>query len=122
MLRTTQQILALALIFLLLASSSMALESAVHDTHDHDKSMAVHAMSADGQHGDMAGMDHSMHESLSAEQHEDCLCDELCCLSSFDLGSFTLSSPAPQHDENAAPFSDLYQSIALDLVLPPPNA
>lgn len=67
-------------------------------------------------------MDHSMHGALSAEQSEDCLCDELCCLSSFDLGSFTLSSPAPQHDENAAPFADLYQSIALDLVLPPPNA
>ncbi|MCI5105664.1 MAG: hypothetical protein MRY76_03000 [Pseudomonadales bacterium] len=122
MLRITQQSLALALIFLLLASSSMALESAVHDAHGHDKSMAAHAMSADGQHGELSGMDHSMHGALSAEQSEDCFCDELCCLSSFDLGSFSLPSPAPQHDGSAVPFADLYQSIALDLVLPPPNA
>jgi uncharacterized protein involved in copper resistance len=121
-LRTTHQTLALALILLLLASSSMALESAVHGAHAHEKSMPVHEMTGDGQHGDMSGMDHSMHESLSADQNEDCLCDELCCLSSFDLGSFSLPPHTPRHDENAALLSDLYQSIALDLVLPPPNA
>lgn len=117
MFASCRQFLALSLIFLLLANSSMAVESAVHDGHEHGES-AMPILQMD--HGDSSQL--PAHAESADHKQEDCICDDLCCLSNYELGSLSLVTDIPRPVSNNPVLVNLYQSIALDLVLPPPNA
>ena len=56
-----------------------------------------------------------------AQQSDECICDDVCCLSSASLSQLRAGLAAPQLASVAAQAAAGYLSITLDLVLPPPN-
>ena len=103
------------LILLLLSNSSLALESLSHNTHQYADSHEMHSM-----HDSSAGMELRA-PSLSQESSEDCVCDAVCCPSSIDFGFETSEEQYPGDDSNSLVKLTFYQSISLDLLLPPPT-
>lgn len=112
-----RSVLAGFLILLLLSNSSMALENAIHQSHEHIDTLTA-AMS-------MLGAETQLHSgSMDSLQSVavDCLCDDICCVSSPQFVSAPASAIDPGIGNDDFNADDLYQSIALDLLLPPPNA
>ena len=112
--------LSVFLVLLLLANSSLALEVLTHDAHQH----------ADSYSGELAG--HAMHgmpeadqlsstNQASAQGRDDCICDDICCLTSIDLGLATLDEQFVSEGESQAINPNFYLSVSLDLFLPPPT-
>ena len=56
-----------------------------------------------------------------AQQSDECICDDVCCLSSASLSQLRAGLAAPQLASVAAQAAAGYLSITLDLILPPPN-
>jgi hypothetical protein len=56
-----------------------------------------------------------------AQQSDECICDDVCCLSSASLSQLRAGLAAPQLASVSAQADAGYLSITLDLVLPPPN-
>lgn len=54
-------------------------------------------------------------------ESDECICDDVCCLSSASLSQLRYGFSAPQLALVPAQASVGYLSITLDLVLPPPN-
>jgi hypothetical protein len=107
------------LVLLLLSNSSQALEIITHDSHAHEGAVVMelsdHAPAPDNHHQDMDHSDHSL------AQDEECACDEICCVSSVGFGSVVAAGLSPQTDAFNEKLSDHYQSVSLDLFLPPPT-
>ena len=103
------------LIMLLLSNSSLALESLSHSAHQAADSHEVHSM-----HVMSVELEPSA-ASMSLDASDECICDLVCCPSSIDFGFIT---PEEQHSgdvSNSFARLALYQSISLDLLLPPPT-
>ncbi len=102
---------ALLLIALLLANSSYALEIIAHDSHAHDP--VGHAME----------MDMTAGETMTTDTagSDDCLCDEICCLSSMNLTAADTGSQSLVSVSCKAGRPDLYQSVFLDPYTEPPT-
>lgn len=108
------------LILLVIANSSQALETITHDGHAHDRTVVIelsdHASLHDPHHQDVERSDHSM------AQDEECVCDEICCASTVDFGSLNTAGASPETDSFRGNLVDNYQSVLLDLFLPPPTS
>ncbi len=100
------------LILLLLSNSSLALENLTHSAHQHDDSHEMHGMSADVE---------IISASTSANSSDDCMCDDVCCLSSVGFALATDNKQILRDDSGSGTEIILYQSISLDLLLPPPT-
>lgn len=111
------------LVMLLLSNSSLALELFTHDAHQHGVES--------GQHGvEFGQVPHDVMHSASSTNStdatiepgsEDCLCDDVCCASSIGFGVIGNQDKLLTIESSSQKLTDLYQSIALDLLLPPPT-
>lgn len=142
---TRHRTLIFSLILLMLSNSSLALEIVTHDAHGHSNVAAsgdqAELMAAPGHgshnhaHNNAHNHAHSMDDNTpdttlpamtdaqaAAVSHgEDCVCDDICCVSSVQFA--TASSMVAElliHFEKPLA-KNHYQSISLDLVLPPPT-
>ncbi len=124
--KKTSRQLSLLLVLVLLTSSSQALEILVHDLHGHgeyqfvvpdphDVSSGPHAISGHGSDSADSGVE------PAAGGHNDCLCSEICCLSTVVFSLTGGSYPHPVVESFTSRLSGKYQSVLLDLLLPPPN-
>ena len=109
--------LSLLLVLLMLSNSSLALEILTHDSHQHaDAQIAQHEM-------------HEMHEMMdenSAVQmfdhgSDECICDDICCVSSIDFGRSINADQLPPVARGSIANPNFYRSISIDLLLPPPT-
>lgn len=108
---------AVLLILLMLSNSSLALEVLIHENHQHGEVQALSEMEAmDHDHGN-----HQIPEDLN-QAEENCLCDDICCVSSAENSAFPYSSDDLTLEDNQHKLRNLYQSIKLDLLLPPPTS
>ncbi len=118
------KLISLFLAFLLVANSSFALEILTHDAHQHSEIAGMHA----GHDMTIAAMgmmeqegDELAHYEPANHSGEDCICDEICCLNTVDFGTLLLeNNPIPDEPGQSVSASN-YQSISLDLLLPPPT-
>tara|TARA_B110000444_G_scaffold255400_1_gene289712 strand:+ start:820 stop:1119 length:300 start_codon:yes stop_codon:yes gene_type:complete len=98
----------------------LALEVLTHASHQHaDTALSQHEMhSADG----MSDVQMQV-SSVDGMKHGsgDCVCDDICCLSSIDLGLVVNDDPLPLVASVLAINPNFYRSISLDLFLPPPT-
>jgi len=107
----------------MLSNSSLALEIITHDGHQHgaeSSAVEMHHATVPGAMPDMfktssamPAMDHS---------DEDCICDEICCVSSILIASGGSEAIHPSMADSDLDRDDFYQSIALNLLLHPPAA
>ena len=111
------------LIMLVLSNSSLALEVNTHNGHQHNlesNAVAMHDATA------ATGMpDRSQTPSaMPAMDHADetCVCDEICCVSLIEFASTESDAIHPGIADTNLDRDDLYQSIALNLLLHPPTA
>ena len=108
------------LFMLMLSNSSLALEIFTHDGHQHDSASTAAAMQDANLHSGtpdsltvMPSMDHG---------NGDCVCDDICCVGLIEFSSAN-SDAIHSGIADANLFRDnLYQSIALSLLLHPPTA
>jgi len=118
--------LSIFLILLLLANSSQALETLAHGSHGHgDVALVEHGMH------DLAVADYpaaaTQHDLLSAddglvaENEDQCVCADICCVSSTGSLAAVHTSPYPHNSPVVPGLPVTYQSVSLDLLLPPPN-
>ena len=112
------------LIALLLSNSTFALEILTHGSHQHDTAeMGQHemhsqsAMAEMGQHGEHSTGSAGLELSL-----DDCLCDDICCVSSVGFGLGVNDDSTPLLDRSLVGNPNFYRSVSLDLLLPPPTA
>lgn len=110
---------------LLLANSSFALEVITHDGHGHSESVAELEMSEMDSHVNHeidSQFNHTGHDQATVGQaDDDCICDEICCVSSTDFGSAVTAGQHPDFNSTYQKLSDLYASVSLDLLLQPPT-
>jgi hypothetical protein len=112
--------LSVFLIVLLLSNSSLALEVLTHDSHQHtDPQMSQHEMHSGHDMSDAQ----SPASKVSNMGHgaEDCVCDDICCVSSVDFGLTVSDNHPPFVGSDLIPNSNFYSSVSLDLFVPPPN-
>lgn len=124
--QSRHQLLSLFLVFMFFVNNSYALEIVIHDAHQHAESAAMHSGDdiADAQM-ETAGqlkLHDTGHSANELDADEDCLCDEICCLSSVDMGMPVLANNSVPDDPGKAIDLSLYKSISLDLLLPPPTS
>ena len=113
--------LASLLIVLMLMNSSYALEILSHDSHRHDMPVSE-AMKVEHHvagHNGQQVLDHG--QNYANDRDTDCLCDDVCCLASAQLMSEPLFLPDPLSESEFQSPSNFYQSVALELNLPPPT-
>lgn len=110
------------LILLLVANSSQALETLTHDSHGHENAAAMGVaidssagMTSHGHHPDQAATDNPQ------AQDDECFCDEICCVSSVGFGAPITAGTSPQTSALNERLLNHYQSVSLDLLLPPPT-
>ena len=125
--------LALApLVLLLISNSSLALEILTHDGHNHGQAVSEYqpAMDPHSHHHDALAVGDHQHGSLQHGGHpgtaadngeDDCICDEICCLTTADFGIGASGDHFPEAVAADRRPSARYTSISLDLLLPPPN-
>lgn len=68
------------------------------------------------------GAEFDVPPSIMDHGDDDCVCDDICCVSSVQFACAGSDSIYPGMLGSDAPIDNLYQSISLDLVLPPPTA
>lgn len=112
------------LIVLLLSNSSLALEILTHGSHQHGSTeMAQHEMHSQSAMGEMGHQGEQSASSSSVEPSiEDCLCDDICCVSSAGFGPGVNEDHIPLLDRGLLGYPNFYSSVSLDLLLPPPTA
>ncbi|MCG8414901.1 MAG: hypothetical protein MI746_11845 [Pseudomonadales bacterium] len=118
--------LALMLATLLLLNSSYALELVTHQGHGHGNALDEHMeMFEEGsshhphQHG--THVDILDAQASIADAEKDCFCDEICCVSSTDFGNAVGAADVHPLSNSGIAAPDNYQSIYLELFLPPPT-
>lgn len=107
------------LILVLLSNSSLALEIVTHDNHqhgEHQEHQQMHAMSME------MSVSSDYLDSSSSHNTDDCLCDDICCVSSVGFSSAVYTCVQFGLFNKDTDSCNLYQSIDLDLLLPPPNS
>ena len=116
--------LTIFLTLLLLSNNSLALEILTHDSHQH---LAV-ANAHDGHEMPSPETEIEQHangQNASYDQYqhdeEDCVCDEICCLSSVDISAYLLNNQSILEESHKSVLPCHYQSIILNLSLPPPT-
>jgi len=108
------------LVFLLLGNNSLALEVMVHDAHIHGALLSV-------DENPMLDVLHDRNIASSSTDifessvGEDCICDEICCLGTIDVTLPDVEKTPPFSVEKSTFRKNYYQSISLDLLLPPPT-
>lgn len=112
--------LSVFLVLLLLSNSSLALEILTHDAHQHAE-IQVGEPNAHATHGMADEGGHNQAAEAATHGGDDCICDDICCLSSIDLGLGVIDDHPPSQGENQFAPSNFYSSISLDLFLPPPT-
>ena len=112
------------LIVLLLVNSSFALEILTHGSHQHDAAQigqhethSIPAMAVMGQTAEQPASYDSVNVSA-----DDCLCDDICCVSSVGFGLGVSGNPIPSLGQSLPGNPNFYSSVSLDLLLPPPTA
>ena len=109
------------LIMLLLTNSSMALEFITHDGHQHAASSGYESHSMESHDASHAASTMDSTNPAMQQGEKDCLCDDICCVSSVGFGAISSHSQSPANHSASPRLTDYYQSIALDLLLPPPT-
>ncbi|MED5530555.1 MAG: hypothetical protein VYA99_09390 [Pseudomonadota bacterium] len=116
--------LTLFLALVLLSNSSLALEILTHDSHQHLEVANAH----DGHEMRSSEMEMQLYTSgqntsYHQYQHDEegCVCDEICCLSSVDIGTYSLENQRISKEPDHSAVSCHYRSIIPDLFLPPPT-
>ena len=109
------------LIMLLLTNSSMALESITHEGHEHAASSGNESHSMASHDASHAASTMDSTNPAMEQGDKDCLCDDICCVSSVGFGSISSQRQSLPNQSSSSRFSNHYQSIALDLLLPPPT-
>ena len=116
--------LTLFLTLLLFSNNSFALEILTHDSHQH---LAV-ANAHDGHEMPSPEMEierptNGQNASYDQYQHDekDCVCDEICCLSSVDISAYLLNNQSILEGSHKSVLPCHYRSIILNLSLPPPT-
>ena len=116
--------LTIFLTLLLLSNNSLALEILTHDSHQH---LAV--ANAHGGH-EMPSPETEIERSANVQnasydqyQHDekDCVCDEICCLSSVDISAYLRNNQSILEGSHKSVLPCHYRSIILNLSLPPPT-
>lgn len=120
----------LGLLLCVLFNASSLAEVIAHNSHDHashaDVVVSAHAeetvdagiASHDASHGHHGSAAQSQ---SSSQESEECICEDVCCLSSASLNQPRAGLAAPQLASVSAQAAAGYLSISLDLDLPPPN-
>ena len=98
---------------LLLSNSSLALEIATHDNHQHGEHQQMHDMSE--------VLPIGLDFLESSHNTDDCLCDDICCVSSVGFSTVVYTCVQFGLFDKNADSCNLYQSVNLDLLLPPPT-
>jgi len=115
--------LSVFLTLLLLADSTLALEITTHENMSHMATLPV-AMQHDGPPPMIAAHKQISEPDLAildvSEQTEECICDELCCVSSLNLINSSAGLLLGHLKTSGSLQALLYQSINLDLLRPPP--
>ena len=116
--------LTIFLTLLLLSNNSLALEILTHDSHQH---LAV-ANAHDGHEMPSPEMEierHTNGQNASYDQYQhdekDCVCDEICCLSSVDISAYLLNNQSILEGSHKSVLPCHYRSIIPELFLPPPT-
>ncbi|MDD9958519.1 MAG: hypothetical protein OXU66_06210 [Gammaproteobacteria bacterium] len=114
---------------LLVSNSSFALEILTHEAHQHTGPAVTADLHVDLEMNMLNhdSMDASLIPESSLDDHvshgdDDCICDEICCLSSVDFGMQVLTDTSSPGDIGKPVDLSLYISISLDLLLPPPTS
>lgn len=120
------------LLLLMLGNSSYALEIVTHASHSHAangspalQDMSSHAGTSTMHHGNANANvnEHALHDEVSPpHSDEDCICDDVCCISSVNVTSALIGTSEDLSPTREQRINNLYQSIAIDLLLPPPTA
>jgi len=108
------------LVILIVANSSQALGIVTHDSHGHGQVVA----GLDNGSGHENGISNSHHLDQSEALDslgEDCVCAEICCVSTSIFSVIIGSEPHPAISHFTGRLPDFYTSVSLDLLLPPPN-
>lgn len=116
------QHLAIFLVLLLISNSSLALKTVSHSSHQHDNpDIAKVIYETPGDYLDVSHFDPAdNHLKAPLPFSDDCACNDVCCFSSFELGT-TLAKIQPVFSTTFEPwFSEQYTSVSIDLLLPPP--
>jgi hypothetical protein len=127
MLQKRSQWLSIFLAFVLLATSNgLALGAASHDhkaAHPASSSpMATEPEQAHHAHQAASTSAHAQHhDTANSDSAEECVCDEVCCVSYASFDTSNSHTVAVLHDSNSPIDAGYYQSIALDLHIPPPK-
>ena len=110
------------LVILLLGNSSMALETITHQGHQYATTME-HAMYDLDSHDSVQPLVVLLpFTSVMIDSDEDCVCDDICCVSSVQFVAVVTRDKHPGPGDSGLDRINLYQSIKLDLAVPPPTA
>lgn len=107
------------LVLLLLSNSSLALEILTHEGHQHPASAVEH--DAHAMHSVSADAMESVTMPTAEHGGEDCICDEICCVSSIGFGLSADEPPQPPTGDSSDLNPNFYNSVSIDLLLPPPT-
>lgn len=124
MLQKRSQWLSIFLAFVLLATSNGLAFGAAN--HDHKTAHHVAASSMDTQtdhshHAHQASSTSEQEQATNSDSAEDCVCDEICSVSYASFATSNSHTIAVLHDSHSPTSFGYYQSIALDLHIPPPK-
>ncbi|PCJ24877.1 MAG: hypothetical protein COA96_08570 [SAR86 cluster bacterium] len=110
------------LVFLLFSNSALALEFVAHDTHGANVVHETHSSQDQSMSMPLDQLDSTLNVVSIDQLDEECVCEDICCVSTVEFGADTGSESIPDFDGNASRQMNFYQSVALDLILPPPTA
>lgn len=107
------------LVLLLLSNSSLALEILTHEGHQH----AAPAVEHDPHAMHTVSVDATESQAMPTAEHggEDCICDEICCVSSIGFGLSADEARQPPAADSSDLNPNFYNSVSIDLLLPPPT-
>jgi hypothetical protein len=109
------------LIFLLVANGSQALEIVTHDSHGHGE---IVAMDIGDTPEARSAHSHNLNQvsgEYSQVQNDECFCDDICCFSSIGFVTPLTAGANPHAASVSETLPEHYQSVSLDLLLPPPT-
>jgi|TARA_B100000959_G_scaffold38544_1_gene37589 hypothetical protein len=110
------------LVILLLGNSSLALETITHQGHQHATTMEHATYDIDSHDSVQPLVVPLPFTSVMIDGDEDCVCDDICCVSSVQFVAAVTRDKHPGPVDSGLHRIDLYQSIKLDLAVPPPTA
>lgn len=92
------------------------MEVLIHENHQHGEAQVHYEMP-------VMEHDHAIHQQQENINHaeESCLCDDICCVSSAENSAISVANDDLVLEDNQQKLRNLYQSIKLDLLLPPPT-